>query len=124
MDGEQTLPRHRAAILDDTALELHRRVTRVTEALELLRRRVDVLGSKICGLPGVLAHWQAQDPELAAELAAGGPDLSPAELGDVLLDRYLSAAETSWRGMVDSATEPDDDWDGDEGLFPEEPTES
>ena len=79
--------------------------------LRFLRRRLDVLGQKICGVPEVLAHWQAQDPEMVAEIERRGPSLSVEEREQLLLDRHWAAAERSWRGVVDSVTEPVGEWE-------------
>lgn len=117
VEGQATVPRHRAAELAGHMERAQADVRRLGERIDILRRRVDLLGSKVCGMPEVLVRWQAHDPELAGDVAEGDEEAIRA-LEMELLERYWAEAQLSWQAVVDSLNDvPAEEDDEDEMLF-------
>lgn len=107
LDGRSTVPLHRAAMLEAQVGRLLEGLRANAERLRLVRQRVDLLGSRSCGLFDVLLHWHAQH---VADVDGGGDDEAEVEaVENELRARFLSESELAWGAVVQSIVASEDD---------------
>ena len=104
--GNQSVPAHRAALLEDAVAGAQESLAGLTDTLRFLRGRIDALGAKVCGVPELLVRWQAQDPDFVLPQEASQVRyLSPEEREATLLESYWQQAERDWQAFVDRVVE-------------------